>query len=95
MAGFDGFSDQGSSSRLFLCGSHGNFLGAISRILRPNLPFEWATLLSNSYNSNPGGQTSPVADGPSGCSFTSYQKPYHSEPAAWFLLTVLNGLVIQ
>ena len=35
-------------------------------ILRPNLVFEWATLLEDSPIGNPGGHISFVADGPSG-----------------------------
>ena len=38
---------NGSDNASFLVDAQGNSLGANTNILNPNLPFEWATLLSN------------------------------------------------
>jgi hypothetical protein len=62
---------------------------------RPYLTFEWATLLVNSPRAVFSGQMFGSKEGPVGFGLVSNQKPYLSEPAAWFPLKMLSGWVIQ
>jgi hypothetical protein len=48
-----GLSAKGSTASSFRIGKQGYFLGAISKILKPYLPFECAILLENFFNSMP------------------------------------------